>query len=260
MTQTSPPTPPARVLVVGPGRLGTVLARALAAASVVALGPVGRDDALPQADIALLAVPDAQIADAARRARAHAPLVGHVSGATPLTDVDFGLHPLQTFTGSEAPDVFHGLGVAVSGRTPHALATAIGLARTLGAEPFEIDDAHRAEYHAAASFASNFVLTVLDAAERLGRDAGLDRAYLAPLVRRTVDNWVADGAASALTGPIARGDTATVERQRAAASAAGLGPLYDALADATRDLAATAPNPDATRDLAATAPNPKGRA
>lgn len=270
MTQTFPPTPPARVLVVGAGRLGTVLARALAEASVVALGPVGRDDALPQADIALLAVPDAQIAHAARRARMHAPLVGHLSGATPLTDVDFGLHPLQTFTGNEAPDVFHGLGVAVSACTPHSLAIAIGLARTLGAEPFEIDDAHRAEYHAAASFASNFVLTVLDAAERLGRDAGLDRVHLAPLVRRTVENWVAEGAAPALTGPIARGDTATVERQRAAASAAGLGSLFDALVDATRELAAASRDlsdeaPDvaaATPDLAVTTatPHSKGRA
>lgn len=250
MTQTSSPTPPERVLVLGGGRLGAVLARALHAASLVTLGPFGRDDALPDADIALLAVPDAQIADAARRARAHAPLVGHVSGATALTDVDFGLHPLQTFTGDETPAVFHDLGVAVSGRTPHALATAIGLARTLGADPFEIYDAHRAEYHAAASFASNFVLTVLDAAERLARDAGVDRARLAPLVHRTVDNWVAVGAAPALTGPISRGDTAIVERQRAAASAAGRAALFDALATETRRLAdpASDPAPDATVD------------
>lgn len=99
----------------------------------------------------------------------------------------------------------------------------------------------RAAYHAAASFASNFVLTALDAAERLAHDAGIDdpRDLLAPLVRQSVGNWQRDGAAASLTGPIARGDEATVARQRAAA--AGDRPLYDALAAATRALAQRGP-------------------
>lgn len=227
--------PETTIAIVGAGRLGGVLARALRAAGFVVLGPLRRDDRAPDADIALLCVLDAAIAPVAFAVRPHVRLVGHVSGATPLTDVDFSMHPLQTFTGRETPDVFHDIGIAVDGRTPEALAVAERLAHALGATSFAIDDDHRAGYHAAASFASNFVLTVLDAAEQLGRDAGVDRAHLAPLVRRTVDNWVASGAASALTGPIARGDEETVARQRAAS--ADHVELFDVLAIATRAIA-----------------------
>lgn len=227
--------PDTTIAIVGAGRLGGVLARALRAAGFGVLGPLRRDDRMPDADIALLCVPDSAIAAVAFAARPHARLVAHVSGATPLADVDFSIHPLQTFTGTETPEVFRGIGVAVDGRTPEALAVAEQLAAALGATPFRVDDAHRAAYHAAASFASNFVLTVLDAAERLAAPSGLDRAHLAPLVQQTVDNWVASGAASALTGPIARGDEATVARQRGAS--ADVADLFDALATATRAVA-----------------------
>ena len=228
--------PETTIAVIGAGRLGGVLARSLRTAGFRVLGPLRRDDSMPSADIALLCVPDAAIPAVAFVARSHVRLVGHVSGATPLDDVDFSLHPLQTFTGSETPDVFHGIGAAIAGRTPEALAIAEQLARALGAEPFPVDDAHRASYHAAASFASNFVLTVLDAAEQLAQTAGVDRAALAPLVRQTVDNWAVSGAVAALTGPIARGDEDTVARQRAASG--DFADLFDALADATRVIAA----------------------
>lgn len=228
-------TPETTIAIVGAGRLGGVLARALRAAGFLVVGPLRREDRVPDADIALLCVPDSAIAAVAFAARPHARLIAHVSGATPLTDVDFSLHPLQTFTGAESPEVFQGIGIAIDGCTPAALEVAEQVARALGANPFRVDDAHRAEYHAAASFASNFVLTVLDAAEHLAMDAGVDRAHLAPLVRQTVDNWVASGAASALTGPIARCDEATVARQRAAS--ADYRDLFDALATATRAVA-----------------------
>lgn len=198
---------------------------------------------MPSADIALLCVPDAAIPAVAFVARPHVRLVGHVSGATPLDDVDFSIHPLQTFTGSETPDVFHGIGAAVAGRTEEALAVAEQLAHALGARPFAVDDAHRATYHAAASFSSNFVLAVLDAAEQLTAEAGIPadaaRELLAPLVRRTVDNWVNTGAQSALTGPIARGDARTLTRQRDAVDedAPHLNQLFAELVTATRGLA-----------------------
>ncbi|WP_120494894.1 Rossmann-like and DUF2520 domain-containing protein [Microbacterium phyllosphaerae] len=249
--------PDTTIAIVGAGRLGGVLARALRAAGFVVIGPLRREDRAPDADIALLCVPDSAIPAVAFAVRPHARLVAHVSGATPLADVDFSLHPLQTFTGTETPEVFRGIGIAVDGRTPEALDVAEQLARALGANPFHVDDAHRAEYHAAASFASNFVLTVLDAAEHLAKDAGVDRAYLAPLVRQTVDNWAASGAASALTGPIVRGDEATVARQRAAS--ADYQDLFDALATATRAIAARAPHATThtTADHAATTEEPE---
>lgn len=236
MNLASPLAPGTTIAVIGAGRLGGVLARALRTAGFEVLGPLRRDQSMPSADFALLCVPDAAIPAVAFVARPHVRLVGHVSGATPLDDVDFSIHPLQTFTGSETPDVFHGIGAAIAGRTPEALTVADQLARALGADPFPVDDAHRASYHAAASFASNFVLTVLDAAEQLAAEAGVDRAHLAPLVRQTVANWAAEGGAAALTGPIARGDEDTVARQRAASG--DFADLFDALADATRALAA----------------------
>src|SRR5687768_660018 len=104
----------------------------------------------------------------------------------------------------------------------------------------EIDDGDRAAYHAAASIASNFLVTLEAAAEELLATAGAQRDVLVPLVRASVENWAALGPERALTGPIARGDEATVERQRAAVAerTPHLLPLFDALAQATREIAA----------------------
>ncbi|MEU4013932.1 DUF2520 domain-containing protein [Microbacterium sp. NPDC028030] len=237
--------PATTIAIVGAGRVGRVLARALRAAGFAVLGPLRREESMPAADIALLCVPDAAIPAVAFVARPHVRLVGHVSGATPLTDVDFSLHPLQTFTGSETPEVFQGIGAAIDGRTDEAFEVADALVRALGARPFAVDDEHRASYHAAASFASNFVLTVLDAAEQLASAARIPeseaRELLAPLVRRTVENWTSLGAQQALTGPIARGDTDTVARQRSAAAELELQDLFDALAAATQTIASCTP-------------------
>jgi predicted short-subunit dehydrogenase-like oxidoreductase (DUF2520 family) len=99
-----------------------------------------------------------------------------------------------------------------------------------------VTDEDRAAYHAAASIASNFLVTLEGAAERLAATAGVERGLLVPLVRAAVENWAARGAAEALTGPVARGDDATVARQRAAVAerAPDLLPLFDELVEATR--------------------------
>jgi predicted short-subunit dehydrogenase-like oxidoreductase (DUF2520 family) len=93
---------------------------------------------------------------------------------------------------------------------------------------------------AAVALASNFLVTLESAAERVAASAGVDRAELVPLVRATVENWAKAGPA-ALTGPIARGDHATVRRHRAALAerAPELVDLFDALAVATAELAHT---------------------
>ena len=233
MTSAPQLSPHTTLAVIGPGRLGRVLSGALREAGFTVHGPLSRADEIPQVDIAILAVPDAAIPDAAANVRPHAATLAHVSGATDLTDVDFSIHPLQTFTGTESPVVFRGIGAAIDGRTDDDKSTARALAEALGAIPFETHD--RATYHAAASFASNFVLTVLDTAEQLATQAGIanPRDILAPLVRQTVHNWQQQGAPQALTGPIARGDDATVAKQRAATENTD---LFDALATATRAL------------------------
>src|SRR4051812_35736328 len=204
-----------RLAIVGPGRVGQALARAFAEAGTEVEGPLGRGTK-PSADVVLLCVPDAEIANAA--ATVDARFVGHVSGATPLDAVDFGLHPLQTVTGPDTD--FGGCGCAIAGSTPEALDLARSLALAARMEPFQIDDSARAAYHAAASIASNFVVTLEWMAERVAAGAGIDaddaRRMLAPLVRQTVDNWAALGPQAALTGPIARGDAVSVARQRRA--------------------------------------------
>jgi predicted short-subunit dehydrogenase-like oxidoreductase (DUF2520 family) len=239
------PQPAVRtVAVVGAGRLGRAISRALAESGLEVHGPTARGEAVPDADVVLLCVPDAEIANAAAALPGTARLVGHTSGATPIAGVDFGLHPLRAFVGDEGREAFRGIGCAVAGRTPEALDAARALAEALGATPFPIDDARRAAYHAAASIASNFLVTLQAAAEQVAGAAGLApedaRALLAPLVRATVENWAAHGPAAALTGPVARGDEGTVERQREgiAEAAPELIPLFDVLVDRTRALAA----------------------
>jgi predicted short-subunit dehydrogenase-like oxidoreductase (DUF2520 family) len=235
------PTLPGRCAVVGAGRLGTALAAALRTSGVAVDGPLGRGARCEGADAVLLCVPDAQIAAAAALVAA-GPVVGHCSGATGLQVLGdrqaFSLHPLMSVTPQGAQ--FAGAGCAVAGTTAHALAVAFSLAGALGMTPVEIGDDDRAAYHAAASIASNFLVTLEAAAERLAATAGAHRELLVPLVRATVDNWAAAGAERALTGPIARGDHATVARQRAAIAdrTPELLPLFDALAAATHELAA----------------------
>jgi predicted short-subunit dehydrogenase-like oxidoreductase (DUF2520 family) len=220
-----------RIAIIGRGRLGTALSAALRAAGRPVEGPLGRGDLpAPGAAAVLLCVPDGEIASVAATIPP-GPLLGHCSGATPVAPhCHFGLHPLMTVT-EEGAD-FAGAGGAIGATSDHALAFARELADDLGLNVVEIDDDERAAYHAAASIASNFLVTLESAAERM---LGHDRALLVPLVRATVENWARLGDA-ALTGPIARGDEETVERQRAAVEerAPDLLPLFDAMADATR--------------------------
>ncbi|WP_308492764.1 DUF2520 domain-containing protein [Microbacterium terrisoli] len=232
-----------QVTVIGAGRVGPVFARALRMAGVTTHGPLRRGEHIPLADVALLCVPDREIRDAAAAATGRAHYLGHTSGATPLHDVDLGVHPLQTFTGEEDETALRGIGAAIAGRTTDAEDVARRLAETLGMRPFVLADADRAAYHAAASVASNFLLTLEAAAERLASaamPAEQARELLVPLVRTTVENWATLGAASALTGPIARGDEATVARQRDAVAEAApdLLDLFDTLVAHTRTLAA----------------------
>ena len=224
-----------QIAVVGSGRMGSALVAALEGAK----GPFGRGFDGAGFDVVLLAVPDGAIADAAA-AVTQGPLVGHCAGAIGLDVLApheaFGLHPLMTVTRDGA--LFAGAGAAVAGSTPRALALAFRLARTLGMQPVEIADADRAAYHAAASIASNFLVTLEDAAETLLRTIGADRSILVPLVRASLENWAALGGEQAITGPIARGDEATVARQRAAIAerAPELLALFDVLCERTRAL------------------------
>jgi predicted short-subunit dehydrogenase-like oxidoreductase (DUF2520 family) len=237
------------IAIVGRGRLGPALAAALDAAGRPVLGPLGRGADGAGADVVLLCVRDAEIAAAARAVTPRDGLiVGHCSGATGLGVLRpheaLGLHPLMTVTHAGAS--FAGAGCAIGGSTLRALHVAEALAVSLGMQPFPVADDDRAAYHAAAAMAANFLVTIEAAAERVAATAGVPRAALVPLVRAAVETWAELGAEDALTGPIARGDDAVVARQRMAVAARTpeLVGLFDALARATRDLAARSRDPE----------------
>jgi predicted short-subunit dehydrogenase-like oxidoreductase (DUF2520 family) len=215
------------VTVVGRGRVGSAIAARLAERSV----ELGADDA----ELVLICVPDRAIAEVAAGI-APGPWVAHVSGGTPLSALDpherrFGLHPLQTFTRARGPEQLDGAFAAVTAESEEARELAVDLARLLGLEPFVLDESQRALYHAGAAIASNFLVTLYRAAAELLETAGAPAEALLPLMRRTIENGFA------LTGPIERGDWATVEAHLAAIREAHpeLEPVYRALADLTAE-------------------------
>jgi predicted short-subunit dehydrogenase-like oxidoreductase (DUF2520 family) len=185
------------------------------------------------AGLVLLCVPDRAIPEVAATVEP-GPWVAHVSGATALAALDphvrrFGLHPLQTFTRARGPEQLDGAWAAVTAETDEARALAHELAAVLGLHPFDLADEHRVLYHAGASIASNFLVTLRRAAGQLLDAAGAPPEALDPLMLRTIENHFE------LTGPIARGDWDTVDAHLRAirADAPQLEPLYCVLAKAT---------------------------
>lgn len=216
---------PTALTIVGPGRVGRAIASS-ARASGIETTLLGREQtgvAIAEAEVILLCVPDSAIEAACSALSADlnaGQFVGHTSGATSLdalsTAVEagasvFSIHPLQTIRG-EASDLA-GAFCAVSGCDDPALDLAEDLTGLLGMSPFRVSEEQRAAYHAAAVIASNFLIALEESAAELLEGAGVpdSRELLAPIVLRTAANWAEHGRA-ALTGPIARGDEATVAR------------------------------------------------
>ena len=215
-----------KIQVIGLGRVGSAVAARL-----------GERVSEQSPELVLLCVPDRAIAEVARTIPP-GPWLAHTSGATPLSALDpherrFGLHPLQTFTRARGPEQLDGAYAAVSAETDEAREVGFWLARELGLEPFALDDAERALYHAGAVVASNFLVTLHRAAADLVEAAGAPPEALVPLMRRVIENDFE------LTGPIERGDWETVEAHLAAIRERRpeLELVYRALADATAELA-----------------------
>jgi predicted short-subunit dehydrogenase-like oxidoreductase (DUF2520 family) len=213
------------VHVIGSGRVGSAVF-----ARLRERGLELRDE---PPELVLLCVPDSAISDVAASLEP-GPWIAHVSGATPLAALDphsrrFSMHPLQTFTRARGAEQLDGAWAAVTAESEEGRESGFWLARTLGLEPFALDDAARPLYHAGAAIASNYLVTLNAVAAELFRAAGAPPEALVPLMRRTIENGFE------LTGPIERGDWATVEAHRRAIRAAKpeLEPLYDVLAEAT---------------------------
>ena len=222
------------IAIVGGGRMGRGLASALSEAGerVVlwsrreATGTVAA--AVSGAATVLLAVPDEAITPvAADLASAGAlepgQVVLHLSGLLdaralrPLEGTKAALgswHPLQTISEpATAARRWHGAAAAVEGES-RAVAEACRLSRLLGLEPIALTAGAKAAYHAGAVIASNYVVALAAMASRVAAAAGIpnalaERIYL-PLLLGTAQNLAQQSPADALTGPVRRGDLATV--------------------------------------------------
>lgn len=259
----------------GAGRVGTSLAvlwqRAGHRIAAVAGGAGTRDraarflpgvpvlegaEAARGSEVVVIATPDAAIASVCERLATAGALVGvsavgHASGATGLdalgTAASLGVgtlsvHPLQTCPTVEAAiERIPGAAFAVTARDEAGFALGERLARDAGGRPFRIADELKPLYHAAAVFASNYLVTVSAIAEQLERAAGVPDplAALAPLQEATLANVARVGPAEALTGPALRGDAVTVRRnlEALAEHAPEAVRSYVALADLALELA-----------------------
>ena len=194
--------------VVGAGRVGKAVTARLG--ERIPTRVAGRDLDCGDADLVLLCVPDRAIPEVAA-AIPTGPWVAHTSGVQRLDALTpherrFSLHPLQTFTLDRGPEQLDRAWAAISGGSDEPLAAARELAGLLGLRAFELDDENRPLYHAAATFASPFLVTIHDVAAELMEAAGAPPQALDPLMTRTIENGFEH------TGPLVRDDWATVER------------------------------------------------
>ncbi|MEK6720295.1 MAG: DUF2520 domain-containing protein [Chloroflexota bacterium] len=270
----SEPGSPPVIGIVGAGAVGTALGVALGRAgwpvAAVASRDPGRRErfraAVPGArafaeaaalvdevELIIVAVPDDAIAVLAASLRLYSgQAMIHTSGALGAevlfpamaagTQVG-AFHPLVSFADTErAVTALRGATIAIEGDDDLAALLA-RMAEALGAVPVRLTPGSKAAYHAAAVLAAGGFVALLDAIVELGKVAGLDEAgsmaIYGRLIEQTLGNARALGVASALTGPIARGDVGTLDAHLAAlrASAPAVLPLYRAAAEREIDLA-----------------------
>jgi predicted short-subunit dehydrogenase-like oxidoreductase (DUF2520 family) len=268
---------PATLNLIGAGHVGRVLGRLLAgqggfelrqvltrsaasaqqAVDFMGAGKVATAyEQLQPAAVHLLAVGDDQIVPAcealARAVALQGSVVLHCSGALASDRLqaarDAGalvasVHPIRSFADPAAVAAqFSGTFCGIEGDAA-ALAVLTPALEAIGARPVRIEAAAKTVYHSAAVFASNYLVTVLDAALRAYQAAGIPEAVARelaqPLASESMANVFRLGAAAALSGPIARGDMATVARQQQAVDAwdTETGALYRALVAPTVELA-----------------------
>jgi predicted short-subunit dehydrogenase-like oxidoreductase (DUF2520 family) len=235
-----------QIALVGPGRLGSALAIALAKAGYKIREIVARDtssvvvrklsravtakaasmrSAKLDADLVWFCVPDREIATVARKLASLTSWKGkaalHSSGALASDELHFlrrrgatvaSVHPLMTFVPGSVP-LLKEVPFALEG-DPKAVDIVRRIVRDLGGQSFAIDKRYKAAYHAWGGFASPLIIALLATAERVASRAGFSssdaRTKMLPIVRQTIANYAKFGPAAALTGPLVRGDAAVV--------------------------------------------------
>lgn len=261
---------------VGAGRLGKTICRLLVgkveihqvvnhslASAQRAVDFIGSGSAvsmadLQPADIWLIATPDGQIKLVYEQLKAtgilhNNAIVFHCSGAIGSSvlysdDVKINVasvHPIHSFADPQKSlKDFSGSHCAIEGQA-NAVTTLKDLFEDIGAIPFIIDSQHKALYHTATVMACNYLVSLLEASQQILATAGVDGCDgnpLESLIRQTLDNYLSTDATSALTGPIARGDTKTITSHLQALAQNGDNQLwqqvYTALGKATLPIAA----------------------
>ena len=224
------------IVVIGVGRAGRPIAERLSEQFSVRVS--GRELACANADLVLICTPDSVINEVARAIEI-GPWVCHVSGATSLDALAphtrrLSVHPLQTLHSDAGPTQFDGAFAALSADDTAGMAVASTLATALGLTPFELADDDRPLYHAGATVAASFLVTLQRAAADLVERAGAPREAVDPLIRRVVEHGFVP------TGPHVRGDVDTINEHLVAITTQRpeLEPLYRALCDATELLSA----------------------
>ena len=233
-----------RITLVGPGRAGTALALAARAAghdivAVLARRPdaaaraaarlgdavaLPLDGEVPYTDLAVIATRDDAVSNAAQAIAGGAGNMSaavHLPGLTPVAALDplatrgvatGSFHPLQTFPSTEAGVArIRGAWIAVTATDEELRRRLRELASSMGGHPFDVADEAKPLYHAAA--AANFPLAALTMAADLFDAARVPFEAAGPLIRAVVENALDMGPRPALTGPVARGDVATVQSQ-----------------------------------------------
>jgi predicted short-subunit dehydrogenase-like oxidoreductase (DUF2520 family) len=226
------------VAIIGPGRLGHILALQLRRGGYIVTEVQGRKPsnaqakaggrtALLDARLVWICVPDREITAVAGQIAPlsdwHNKIVFHSSGALSSGALavlrDRGasvasVHPLMTFVAGSAP-ALDGVPFGFEG-DPAALRAAHRIIRNLGGEPFAIRPQTKALYHAWGMFGSPLLLAALVTAEQVAHTAGISRSQarqkILPLVRQTIANYAALGPARSFSGPMVRGDVAVVRQ------------------------------------------------
>jgi predicted short-subunit dehydrogenase-like oxidoreductase (DUF2520 family) len=280
--------------IIGPGRVGRTLAALWAETGVFLVGDVYSRTAasartalafigagravksvgeMNPADVWLIATPDTYIVGACGAVAEDGTLrpgdiVFHCSGAMAAADLRpatatagarvASVHPLKSFAdAADAKATFPGTYCVAEG-DEHALQVLHPAFERIGARVITIDAVAKPLYHAASALVCNDLTALMEAGLRCYERAGIDRALAArmmePLVSETVRNIFTRGTAAALTGPVARGDVATVEKhlRRLRAVDPLIARVYRDLSTLALDLARErgAADPDALRRLA----------
>jgi predicted short-subunit dehydrogenase-like oxidoreductase (DUF2520 family) len=254
------------VTIVGPGSLGGALAIALRNADYPIKEVVYRRDrrraqniarrcsakavsfaeASFNADVVWLCVGDGQIGETAKAMANRVDWTGkyafHSSGALASDELQAlkrrgakiaSVHPMMSFVRS-ADATFVDVPFALEGDTS-AKRVAAGMAKDLVGFSFDLKRKDKPLYHALGAFSSPLLVAHLAAAEKIGRKLGLKptdtRRIIAPILQKTLHNYLEHGPAAALSGPMIRGDVETIRHNREALQEVpGTDEIYRALA------------------------------